>query len=350
MVAFRIVSRRRTLSAFQHGLAAAVALSYAWFISTTNYVTTAVQFVSPLAIIVVVHTLWRGVFGGYAPGFAQIVLHRSVKTALIIAVGVAVLALFAPMPAEANSKIEEVIGALLFTVFCLAIVAFVLFIVGLVIYGLYRLFASLFGIGRKTKPPPYNKVNDVASLALVLVSVVGLSLEGTAPVFTFSADESALSSFTVKADPTQVWQAAAVATSPDFPLPSLLRSIPQPVKILIDEGVDLNARRVVLISGREGSGELSMRIVRKTDTEAVFEVVGDTSPVAIWVTARSLAFRIEPIADGTKLTVFSTYDRLLAPAWFFRPFMGIAAHMAVDTLARDIRRRAEISQVRSSLN
>jgi hypothetical protein len=39
--------------------------------------------------------------------------------------------------------------------------------------------------------------------------------------------------------------------------------------------------------------------------------------------------------------VASDYDRLLSPAWFFRPYIRVPAYLAVDVLARDAKERAE---------
>jgi hypothetical protein len=335
-----LFSRRIRRQAFSHGLAAIAALAYAWFVSSTSYVTSAVQFVSPLAVIILTHILRRTVDGGYTAGFSRLVLSRSMLTAFILMVGIVLIALIAPMPADASSW-GDTAGVIVGVIMCLAIVALIIFTIGFLIYWLFRGGAMLFKLGRKDKGPPNSKLNDLATLTIVLGSVFALSLEGVTQTLSFSASESAVSRHVVKADVARVWMAAATATSPDVPLPAMLRIIPQPVKILTDEGIDLGARRIVQIAGREGSGELSMRVIRRTNTDAEFEVLSDTSPVSMWIAARSLTFRVESIEGKTQLSVSSQYDRLLAPAWFFRPFMGVAAHFAVDTLAQDIMRRAE---------
>ena len=121
----------------------------------------------------------------------------------------------------------------------------------------------------------------------------------------------------------------------------MLKSIPQPVAVTVDEGAALGARRVVRFRGREGEGDLVLQVSRRTETEAVFQAVSDTSPVANWVRHKSLTFRVEPSGAGSRLTVVSDYDRLLSPAWFFRPYIRLASYLAVDVLARDTKQRAE---------
>jgi hypothetical protein len=145
----------------------------------------------------------------------------------------------------------------------------------------------------------------------------------------------------VAASPTRVWQEVGKATSPSFPVPSMLRTIPQPVAVLVDEGAGLGARRIIHFKGREGQGDLVLKVVRRTDTDVVFEAVSDASPIAMWVRHRSLTFRVEPAGAESRLTVASDYDRILSPAWFFRPYIRLAAYLAVDVLARDTKKRAE---------
>jgi hypothetical protein len=110
--------------------------------------------------------------------------------------------------------------------------------------------------------------------------------------------------------------------------------------VLVDEGADLGSRRIVRFAGREGEGDLTLQVVRRSEEEAVFQAVSDTSPIAHWVRQKELTFRIEPVGRGSRLTVSLHYDRRLSPAWFFGPYIRLAAFMAVDVLARDTAERA----------
>jgi hypothetical protein len=341
MVSGTAVQPRRVWNVIPHLIAGSVTLTYAWYVSQTKLVTTSVQFVSPLAVMILCHLLCQCLSGGYAAGFSRRVLGRSVVTAFAILIAVGIGTIVAPYPAEANAG--EVFGVILMVILCLAVVAAVLLAIALPIYLLGRGSIAVMKVLRKGSKdgPPSNTLNDGAAIMIVMTSIGILSLEGIRPALNFNTRQTTVSSYVIRANSEKVWSTASVATSPDFPLPIALRSIPQPVKIMMDEGVGLGARRVVLFAGREGSGELSMRIAERTATEASFEVITDTSPISTWVAFRTLTFRIEPTTDGTRLTAELQYDRLLSPAWFFRPFMGLAAYLAVDTLARDIRQRAE---------
>ena len=75
----------------------------------------------------------------------------------------------------------------------------------------------------------------------------------------------------------------------------------------------------------------------------MFEAKSDASPISWWVTHRALTYRVVPDGEGSALTVALDYDRLLSPAWFFRPYIRLAAWLAVGVLARDTRQRAELN-------
>ena len=63
-------------------LAGGFALSYAWIVSGTRYVTTGLQFVAPLAIILFVHLALLAARWGLARGFSATVLSRTLATAI----------------------------------------------------------------------------------------------------------------------------------------------------------------------------------------------------------------------------------------------------------------------------
>jgi len=73
-----------------------------------------------------------------------------------------------------------------------------------------------------------------------------------------------------------------------------------------------------------------------------FALPEDSSDIAGWVRQRALSFRVEPAGTGSLLTVSLEYDRLLSPAWFFRPYIRLASYLAVDVLARDTKERAQL--------
>lgn len=131
------------------------------------------------------------------------------------------------------------------------------------------------------------------------------------------------------------------ATSPSFPLPAILSSFPQPVDVVIDEGTALGATRKVAFQGREGAGFLTLIVTERSDTQAVFRVISDTTPYANWIAYKSLTYTVQPENSGTRLSVSLDFDRLLAPSWFFTPMTKGASRLAMDVLARDVKSRSE---------
>ena len=324
-----------------HFLAGSLALTYAWLISKTAYVTTGLQFVAPLAVILCVHLVWLVASGRLGSGFARVAVGRSLATAMAIAAASVLIAFAAPMPAAADQPLSDFLGGLFFWSICFAVVAFVVSVAAGLIYALALLFGWVTRKFMRKRPTDKDKLGDYGTVTLALLAIVAASLEGVPWGYSLASADYASVAYTVAAPPDRVWQAVEKATSPSFPLPPLLRAIPIPVQIVTDEGAALGARRVVHFSGREGQGDLTLQVTRRTDDEAVFTAVSDTSPIANWVHHRALNFHISPEDGGSRLTLTLNYDRELAPAWFFGGFMRMAAYLAVDVLARDTKKRAE---------
>jgi len=328
-----------------HLIAALLALLYAWLVSNTRFVTTGMEFVSPLAIILAVHLAWIWAVDKPPPGFAQLVLGRALVTALGIVIFVVLVAASAPPQAEAASRFGGQLAQFIAAIACLAVLAGVVFAAAAVAYLCVRgLIVLVKSIGRWFGGPPGSgggRLNDFGYISLALLATVIASLEGMAPVMSFPSGDRVGSTVEVAAAPEQVWREIAKATSPDFPLPVMLKSIPQPVAVILDEGADLGAKRNVHFKGREGEGNLVLEVTHRTPDEVTFSAVSDTSPISKWVHQRGLTFRVEPNGTGSRLTVSSDYDRLLSPAWFFRPYIRLASYLAVNVLAQDTKARAE---------
>jgi hypothetical protein len=342
----RSANLTRLQLAFPHLIAGGLALAYAWLVSGTHYVTSGIQFISPLAVVLLLHLIWLAVRRELGTGFAMVAFGRMLTTAMCIVVFTVLCAMYAPLPAGAQKTAGSGAVEIAFYLGCLAVVALVILAAALALYmigwvigwGLRSIYEMIKGPPRG---PGESRLFDASVVSIALLAIGGVSLEGLGPALTFAGRDGASVTMVVAASPARVWQEVGKATSPSFPLPSMLRTIPQPVAVLVDEGAGLGARRIVHFKGREGEGDLALKVVRRTDTDAVFEVVSDASPIAMWVRHRSLTFRVEPAGAESRLTVVSDYDRLLSPAWFFRPYIRVAAYLAVDVLARDTKERAE---------
>src|SRR5215470_18820736 len=110
--------------ALLHLIAGGLTLAYAWIVSGTHYVTSSVQFVSPLAAILLVHLVWLAVRRELGTGFAMVAFGRMLVTATCTVVLTVVCAVYAPIPAGAM-KLDEVVLPL-GILGCLAVVALAL--------------------------------------------------------------------------------------------------------------------------------------------------------------------------------------------------------------------------------
>ena len=323
-----------------HLFAGGLALQYAWLVSGTRFVTTGVQFVSPLVIVLLVHLAWLVVRREFATGYAVVAFERTLTTSVGMLACTVISAVYAPVPAVAEPG--GGVSTVLFMLACLAVLALVVAVPALILYGIVRLAKYIAGRSKgQSKGPNDSRLLDGSLVVCGLLAISMASLEGITPALTFNSLDRASTSLDVAASPERVWQAVGTATSPSFALPTMLQSIPQPVAVIVDEGADLGARRIVRFKGREGQGDLVLQVVRRSDREAVFEAVSDGSPIAKWVRHRSLTFQVEANGKGSRLTVALEYERLLSPAWFFRPYVHAAAYLAADVLGRDTRQRAE---------
>lgn len=322
----------RLAASLPHATAIVAAVLYAWAMSRTAHFQTGLQFIAPVAILLTVHLIWMALSRDLTPGFSRRAVRRSALSAALLMVALMIGSVVAPMPATADSA-----GALLTGIFCLGVIAVVVFLVIFAIVLVFRLLRWLF---RKPKSDE-DIFSDYGSLILVF-SLLGLaSLEGLSGAYSFDGRNTATATRHVDAPPAAVWQTMETATSAAFALPQALQLFPQPAEVEVDEGTTLGANRVVRMRGREGEGRLTLRVTDRSDTTARFTVLSDTTPIANWVRHHSITYTVTPDDDGTRLQVTLDYDRELAPAWFFDPLMKAAAWGAMDVLARDVRLRAQ---------
>lgn len=322
-----------------HILAAGCALLYALYISQSAYVKTGIQFVAPLLVVMSIHFVWIMITSRrLSPGFAAIVYRRSVQTTFGMVVLLFLLAFIAPLPAQASAG--EMLGGLLFMLFCGGIMVLVVWALAFGIRVIFGVAGSLIKRGKRGNGPE-NRLFDFGSIAFVSLALILGSLEGLPNSYSFRTDsESAASSF-VNARPMLVWEVMEQATSPEIPLPAVLGMFPRPVAVVKDEGTAFGSLRKVKFHGREGIGYLTLKVVERSDTRAVFKVLSDSSPYSHWVEYKDLTYELHHEGDGSRLTVTLQYKRLLAPAWFFTPVIKGAAYLAMDVLVRDVKFRSE---------
>ena len=138
------------ITIWSHLLAATAALSYAWLISQTDYVSTAAQFVTPLIFILAIHTVSLALMGRLKPGFAQQVFGRSAGTAFGMVATFCAIMVVAPQPAMAANTI---IQNFRIVIFCLVVLLAVVAILAMLISIIFYLIR---GIWRKIGKDPKN--------------------------------------------------------------------------------------------------------------------------------------------------------------------------------------------------
>ncbi len=333
---------RRLNHSLTHITAAILSLTYAWLISHTTYVTTGLQFVAPLLVMMLVHIISQYCNEGLRPGFAHSIYLSTAKTTIVTAGIIMIMNIFAPMPAQTTANTYEVINGLLTIAMCLGILSIILALIALAIFLAFKGLTLIWRTIIKKKSGPTNsRLLDVTSIVFVSLFLSSMSLEGIPNIYSFSTHNQSTASYMVAATPQKVWKTMETATSPKFPLPDILHIFPQPIAVLVDEGTSLHAKRIVKIKGREGEGNLKLKVIKRTENTVIFKVIDDTSPIANWVKHKSLSYTIFPEQHGTRLNVTLKYDRKLSPAWFFTPAIKLAAFFAMDVLARDTKKRAE---------
>lgn len=326
-----LTSHRMTVA--RYSAASAAFALYSFGLYQTSLATSGMMFIAPMAIFLAVHALWLWRQKREVTDLTKEALRASLKNAGLLLALVFLAEIMMPTPSLAGGS--DLTGLLVWLV-CAAMVLAVITVVGGFLLLLISVIFSLGKFGRNGK----DRTHEMASLALAFTALLTMSLEGVPGAFSFGQDGQAVASRTVSAPPERVWQALDTATAPAFSRPVLTSLLPQPVDVLVDEGVVLGANRVVQFVGRQGAGALRLRVVERSETHVRFEVLEDTSPIALWVAFEALTYRVDPRGSETQLEVSLDYARHLSPAWLFDPMIELAGYLSMDTLARDVRARA----------
>ena len=284
-----------------HALAVSLSMSYAWGISQTVYVQTSIQFISPLLVVLLVHLLWVLMTTHREPGYARTVVYRAFLSSVVLALLVPAIMSVAPMPSTASSGAGAFNGVWV-VLFCLAVLAIVLFIIAFIVYLGARLL-ELVAKAIMKQLGDRNNLNDLSILATLFVFVALASLEGISGFYRFAGTGQATASVAIDAPPEKVWTAMQTATAAEFPLPGILQAFPQPVAVRVDEGTGLGAKRVVVFAGREGRGELHLEVVEREGLRSVFETVSDSTPIANWIAINSITYEVIPRSQAAVLNV-----------------------------------------------
>ncbi|MGB0799270.1 MAG: hypothetical protein ACPGRD_08125, partial [Planktomarina sp.] len=176
-----------------HGLAALLALGFAWCVSQTTYVTTGLQFIAPLLVVIIAHLIWMTLSGNRSSGWSQTVLLRAAITSFGIVVVTVASQILAPMPAQA-SGVGDALGGVLFIIFCLVIIAVVMGVAALLIYLPFKAIQWAIRAARKSKD---DQLNDFGTMGVICVVLAVASFEGVPGAFSFDKSGQVSASYDV---------------------------------------------------------------------------------------------------------------------------------------------------------
>ncbi|WP_256979011.1 MULTISPECIES: hypothetical protein [unclassified Rhodococcus (in: high G+C Gram-positive bacteria)] len=213
-------------------------------------------------------------------------------------------------------------------------------------YGVAILVAAVVEYVRKQAGGGTLQVSVLPVLLLVMAS------EGVLPATTFPSDSTVSSTRVFDASSADV--ARAVGSPLRFhdvePSGILSWGFPAPMHDRLEggevEGSRVGDRRVIEFAGAhhrpallsthhwgEQSSELTLEVVEQTATSVRLRAVSDTTPLASWLTWKTIDIDWADRGDGrTAVTWTLNFDRELAPAWYFGPIESMVAERAAGYL------------------
>ena len=322
----------RLPAAAAHFFAASLAIAFAWGMFNSPHARTGLLFAAPGAVLLAAHFLADAALAGGNLS-ARRIFGRTALDTLVVAGATLIFMLAAPVPAQAEPNATVAILAMLSM--CIVFAAIVVAIPVAAIYLLFRLWRHF----RPRKPAEGTRLNEAGLVSVALAALVALSLEGVAGGYDFAREDEARAIIEIAAPPEAVRAAIAKASSPALKMPPLLQFLPTIIGI-VDEGDAVGARRIVHFKGREGEGDLVLTVATRSPEAMTWNVASDSTPMAQWATLSSVSYDIAPAGARTRLAVTGRYRRLLAPAWFFKPYMRAVIGSGMQVLAQDKHDRA----------
>lgn len=183
----------------------------------------------------------------------------------------------------------------------------------------------------------HNKKRGHLYSCMVLVFVLPFTTEGTTPTLSFARQEQVVQERVVAASPQQVEAALLAAPRLDSKLPFYLRlGFPRPVSATVS-GARPGDKYVIHFAGGEGKpGDLTLEINEHRPGLLSFHAVSDTSHVAHWLKWEESRVEWEPVDPShTRVRWTLRYQRLLDPAWYFKPWERYAVRLTAQQLITD---------------
>ncbi|MBK1826867.1 hypothetical protein JIN81_07540 [Haloferula rosea] len=163
---------------------------------------------------------------------------------------------------------------------------------------------------------------DMNRFRVVILPVLLLmSLEGVTGWLSFPRDEVVVVEQWTSMKPEEAWEELSVG--PDFDLsrlPLFLRmGFPMPREI-DGTGLEVGDNWRIHFAGGEGKpGDLTAEVVVSGEGRARVVKQDDTSHIAHWLDWQEAEWELIPERGGTRVRLTMRYERLLDPAWYFKP-------------------------------
>lgn len=197
---------------------------------------------------------------------------------------------------------------------CILIVSPLFYLVG----GVIGLFAD--SIRKNTR------LN--CSLAGVLLI---MSLEGVTETLSFSRDERVVIEKEFNIPTKEAWN--ALEKGPDFNLkelpPFLKLGFPTP-QAISGSGIEIGDEWQISFNGRKGKlGDLTVKVIAKDSTQVTYQCVKDESHLVNWLVWKTIRWEVTETGQNmSKVKMVLEYDRMLDPAWYFKPIERYGVRLA----------------------
>lgn len=267
-----------------------------------------------IIVLAAISLSWRLLAGSGLRGSG--LLYIGMPTAL------AILLAYLPAPGSATGKIMKGITLFLLLVGILLIEGLICILIAAPLFYGVGAIIGVIADGRERRRK--RTLNCSLSLALLF-----FSLEGVTGILSFDRNESVVVEHQTKLSSTEV--RAALAAGPDFDLSELplflMAGFPTPQEIS-GGGLEPGSRWTIQWQGPDGFDPLTVEVVESSANRIVFDCVENESKIGEWVNIKNIIWDLQPIDSGTTVSMTLKYERLLDPAWYFKPIQRYGVRKA----------------------